>query len=317
MVVLAHAEGGLVAAEFLERLNGWEDTRLFVPIGTPFGGSVHALDRLVNGARLSIAGTLNFDLTTPYRSMTSLYQILPAYACIDEGENQQLRKVDEVILPGIDPRRVLDGARFLNEFNTYSDATVAETPMLVRPVVGIGQRTAQGVRLHSGNLERLYQLDGSDHGGDGVVSRFAAVSPRMDPYTDRPYYVNTSHGDLPRDGRVLEYTQALLESDDLRTLGRYRRAVEPTVHIEVRDVYTTSETIHANVEVEARGRYVLKLLSERRVVHKLAVDLAAHGSTQVALPLLAEGIYRLNVEPNEAASTVFAVVDHGHLVNEY
>ena len=49
LVLVGHSMGGLVARYFLECLDGWRDTRRLVTFGTPYRGSLNALNFLVHG----------------------------------------------------------------------------------------------------------------------------------------------------------------------------------------------------------------------------------------------------------------------------
>jgi pimeloyl-ACP methyl ester carboxylesterase len=49
LVLIAHSMGGLICRHFLEVLDGWKNTRLLLTFGTPYRGSLNALDFIVNG----------------------------------------------------------------------------------------------------------------------------------------------------------------------------------------------------------------------------------------------------------------------------
>ena len=49
LILVGHSMGGLVARYFLECLDGWRDTRRLVTFGTPYRGSLNALNFLVHG----------------------------------------------------------------------------------------------------------------------------------------------------------------------------------------------------------------------------------------------------------------------------
>jgi pimeloyl-ACP methyl ester carboxylesterase len=49
LILIAHSMGGLVARYFVEALEGWRNTRAVVTFGTPYYGSLNAVDFLVNG----------------------------------------------------------------------------------------------------------------------------------------------------------------------------------------------------------------------------------------------------------------------------
>jgi alpha-beta hydrolase superfamily lysophospholipase len=49
LTLVGHSMGGLVARYFLECLDGWRDTRRLVTFGTPYRGSLNAVNFLVHG----------------------------------------------------------------------------------------------------------------------------------------------------------------------------------------------------------------------------------------------------------------------------
>jgi hypothetical protein len=59
LILVAHSMGGLVARYFLEVFDGWRDTRMLVTFGTPFRGSLNALDFLGSGFRKLAAWSIS------------------------------------------------------------------------------------------------------------------------------------------------------------------------------------------------------------------------------------------------------------------
>ena len=51
LVLIGHSMGGLICRHFLEMLDGWKDTRLLITFGTPYRGSLNALDFIANGMK--------------------------------------------------------------------------------------------------------------------------------------------------------------------------------------------------------------------------------------------------------------------------
>lgn len=78
LVLVGHSMGGIVARLYLELEEGWRDTRTLITFGTPYSGSVNALEFLANGFRKGW-GPLTVDLSAMLRSFTSVYQLLPSY----------------------------------------------------------------------------------------------------------------------------------------------------------------------------------------------------------------------------------------------
>ena len=49
LVLLGHSMGGLVSRYYLEVLGGWRDTRRLITFGTPYRGSLNAVDFIAHG----------------------------------------------------------------------------------------------------------------------------------------------------------------------------------------------------------------------------------------------------------------------------
>src|SRR5215211_951374 len=102
LVLVGRSMGGLVARYFLENLGGWKDTRMLVTFGTPYRGSLNALDFLANGFVKKLGPFKVADLTDLLASFTSVYQLLPIYECIDEGAGGLVRPAESTQVPRLD-----------------------------------------------------------------------------------------------------------------------------------------------------------------------------------------------------------------------
>ncbi|MCU0633858.1 MAG: hypothetical protein MUE41_03200, partial [Gemmatimonadaceae bacterium] len=106
LILIGHSMGGIVSRLFLEFEDGWRITRRLVTFGTPYSGSINALEFLVNGFRKGW-GPFAIDLSAMLRSFTSVYQLLPSYRCMHDGT--QWQPIDAVgPLPNVDPARLAD-----------------------------------------------------------------------------------------------------------------------------------------------------------------------------------------------------------------
>ena len=156
LVLVAHSMGGLVARHFLEVFEGWRDTRTLITFGTPYRGSLNALDFLCNGFKKGI-GPFGLDLTRLLRSLTSVYQLLPRFPVVDSGATEMTRVADTLDLPGVDSIRAADAL----QFHIDIDAAVEKRPAdayAIHPIVGILQPTYQSARLRAGSVEDDSQL---------------------------------------------------------------------------------------------------------------------------------------------------------------
>ena len=84
IMFVCHSMGGLVARWYIEKCGGAEITRKLITLGTPYRGAARALGQLVNGAHPGL-GPFRLDLTRFGRSMPSLHQLMPEYACLEVG----------------------------------------------------------------------------------------------------------------------------------------------------------------------------------------------------------------------------------------
>ncbi len=90
VIFLAHSMGGLVARYYLEAQNKWPDCRALITFGTPYRGSLNALNFLANGYKL-----LKVELTELIRSFTSSYQLLPIYEAVKTSEGYKRVETDD------------------------------------------------------------------------------------------------------------------------------------------------------------------------------------------------------------------------------
>jgi pimeloyl-ACP methyl ester carboxylesterase len=198
LILIGHSMGGLVSRFFLECLDGWRDTRMLITFGTPYRGSVNAVDFLVNGFVKKVGPLKVADLTTLLRSLTSVYQLLPVYPCVDLGSGYE--RVAEVgdRLPGVDPARASSA---LHDFHRAIEAGVGargDDGYEIHSVVGISQGTKQSGRWDGERLTIEELHGGEDMGGDGTVPRVSATPIETDEWAPayQPMYSSERHGSL-------------------------------------------------------------------------------------------------------------------------
>ncbi|MBS2966026.1 hypothetical protein KGA66_23480 [Actinocrinis puniceicyclus] len=198
LVMICHSMGGLVARYFVECLGGADVTRRVVTLGTPHRGSLDALLRLVNDTRYGIR-PLRLELTAFARSLPSLHQLAPDYACIEH--NGGLARTDEVSLPGVDEKLLADGFALRRQI-ADSARQRGTSGHVTHPVVGVGQPTPATARIAANGLEPVDTIEGIDEGGDGRVPRFSARcdgmqddDPAIQPHSEQ-------HGSLQNNGAV-------------------------------------------------------------------------------------------------------------------
>jgi pimeloyl-ACP methyl ester carboxylesterase len=315
LVLVAHSMGGLVARYFLEVLGGWRDTRTLVTFGTPYRGSLNALDSLVNGVRK--AGIL--DLTDLTRSFTSVYQLLPIFHCLDVGTGALVRLSEADGLPRLNPEQ-LARVRAAEAFHRQiehavetNQASVAAGTMryAIRPVVGIDQPTTQTAIRRSDAVELLRSRNGTDESGDGTVPRVAATP--IEAGEGQAAFAAARHGSLQNTDAVLAHVQGVLTTP--RDLGDVRAVGAPiTLSLDIDGVFARQEPIQFAVRPSVSAVPLeVAIDSTNGSAPRRSLTLAAADDPWVRreLPSLPAGVYRITVSGDptqvEPVSEVFAV----------
>jgi hypothetical protein len=202
--------GGLVARWYIEREGGAEITRKLITLGTPHRGALNALETLVNGVELKLVdsygisiGRLAPRLTRFARSLPSLYQLLPEYACIETDDG--LAKTTEVLLPELSTAMAADAMRFHTDLDAQQSAAYD-----LHPIVGFRQPTATTAQLRNGRVRALETIEGNDEGGDGTVPRLAATPARWRPNDPAIRSAAERHGSLQSNRGVLDEIEFVL-----------------------------------------------------------------------------------------------------------
>ena len=167
--------GGLISRYFLECLDGWRDTRTLVTFGTPYRGSLNALDTLVNGMKIKF-----FDLT---EARTIAHGDLPAAA--DIPVLRRRRRRPRVRRRGRHPQprpgEGHGGARLPPRDRAPPSRSIARTPRTSREATTSRGSSASSSRHNSRPcatataIKLLRTIEGQDPGGDGTVPRPSAT----------------------------------------------------------------------------------------------------------------------------------------------
>jgi hypothetical protein len=255
LVLVAHSMGGLISRYFLEVLDGWKDTRALISFGTPYRGSLNAVDAIANGIRKGGLGLTLVDLTELGRSLTSLYQLLPVYPCYDTGDGV-LHRVGEIDgIPNMDAARARDALAFHNEIRSAVDehlksAEYRDQRYRVHPVVGVSQETNQSARRHGNGVQVLMSLGGKDLSGDGTVPRVSATPIE---YSDAnvEMFAATKHGSLQNADAVLTQLEGVMTGFAI-DLGQFLDQPARHIAVSVEDAYFDDEPVV--IRGRARGR---------------------------------------------------------------
>jgi hypothetical protein len=218
LILVGHSMGGLVARYFLECLDGWRDTRRLVTFGTPYRGSLNALNFLVHGMQKRLGPVPVLDLSRLLRSFPSIYQLLPIYPCFDPGDGTLIRVSEAAGLPHVDPERARAADGFHREIEHavtahLDDGEYRRGRYTVHPIVGTFQSTLLSACRRGETVELLGTYPGFDPDGDGTVPRVSAT-PIEFPHEEGAMFAAERHGSLQHNDGVLVQLAGLLSEQD-------------------------------------------------------------------------------------------------------
>jgi len=290
LVLVGHSMGGLVARHYLEVLEGWNDTRALITFGTPYRGSLNALDFMANGFKKGV-GPFKLDLSNMLQSFPSVHQLLPVYPCVDDGGGTLVKIGDANGLPaGVDQAKVAAAMAFHDDIAKAVDHNGGYGRYQITPVAGIFQPTRQSAEVRNGEVTIKFDLDGKDAGGDGTVPRVSAT-PRELSDAAREVYATESHASLQNVDGVLVQLAGLLTWEPL---AEYKGSPVDGFKLEVEEVLEPSAPIDVRVSTAAPVVNIAVLLEnldtdERFEQHGQLVD----GMATVSMPPVAPGLYRV------------------------
>lgn len=185
LVLIGHSMGGLVSRYFVEALGGWKDTRAIVTFGTPYYGSLNAVEFLCNGFQKRF-GPFEKDLTRLLRSFTGLHQLVPVYKCVFGPEGEAATPANAG-LPGWQPQWSSHLTDFFGEMEKAATANRQESAwesnqVVYHPIVGMDQPTLQSARLADHKVETLMHRGDADEGATAPCPS----SPRPSPAPRTP-----------------------------------------------------------------------------------------------------------------------------------
>ncbi len=297
LVLVAHSMGGLVSRYFLEVFEGWRDTRALITFGTPYRGSLNALDTLGNGIR-KLFGLV--DLTDVVRSFPSIHQLLPIYRCVDEGSDQ-LSYVEDAAprIPELEVAAVAAARTFHREIEeAVATNRVREDYRAggyrIHRVVGIEHPTSQSARLGDGGLEVIRTYESVDMGGDGTVPRVSA-SPLEANSDEGAMFAGTRHASLQNADAVLTQLRGWLSGVDLSS---FRAGAPVRLSLDMEDVHPIDEGVRFTVTPSAATaalQYRLDALDGSGVPPLAGTVPMADGPREVVATVTRPGCYRLSL----------------------
>ncbi|MFD9210510.1 hypothetical protein ACFVZM_30025 [Streptomyces sioyaensis] len=323
LVLVGHSMGGLVARYFVEVLGGWENTRAVVTFGTPFYGSLNAVDFLVNGFRKHF-GPFVQDLTTLLRSLTALHQLVPVYRCIYGSDDQAVTPANAG-LPGWETAwddHVTVFQKEMEDAATQNRASAEwqKNPVTYHPIVGTDQPTRQSCRLAGQKLEALMDRGGQDETGDGTVPSISAyLSGTKDARTFAPQL----HAQLQSQDSMLHHLKGLLETLHAPSAADLRGVVTTWFSYRGDDLYRPDEPVTVELAMNSRAsasqlaQVEAKVTVHHRENHTDVLNRTATVTRQpqsLSLGMLPTGTYDIQITSDAATapvSDVFLVAGEG------
>jgi pimeloyl-ACP methyl ester carboxylesterase len=314
LILIGHSMGGMVARLFLEFLDGWKDTRTLITLGTPYSGSVNALDFLANGFK-RWWGPFTVDLTDTLQSFTSVYQLLPSYRCL-QGPDNTWRYLDDTAVnwtgTGIDGNRLRGAIALQRDLRAAVDTRLAKNQpgYDIRPIIGDFQRTLWAATRNGTAVATQSVRAADEEGGDGTVPKVSASPHELLNDFEQAAFVSQKHASLHNDSPVLDHIGGLLRRVPIELLNE-SQTTDVAVSLEVVDV-TTDEPLVIRA-FNAAGLPLGATLTPLRGGAPITVPLTAgvDGWQSAERDDLTEGDYRVTVRGNgaHAVTEVVSVVD--------
>lgn len=200
LVIVAHSMGGLLTRLALMDTGLAEVTRVVVTLGTPYYGSLNALQMLATGQGGPPVPELAAQALA--RTCPGVYDLLPMYKCVtdDRGGYRSLTPADVASVGG-DGELTRQAQQRWSALGLRSDQVAQAAgvgSVSVVPVVGCDQPTWASVGLAGGGFELSRFLGGVVEGGDSKVWRRAAA-----PADAVAQLVPQTHGALAKDSDAI------------------------------------------------------------------------------------------------------------------
>lgn len=301
LVFVCHSMGGLVARWYIEHCGGADLTRKLITLGTPYRGAAKALTQLVNGVRKDI-GPLAIDLTRFARSMPSLHQLLPAYACVDH--TGVLLNLTETTLPALDPTMVNDAMAFHHDLAQAEAARPASLTM-THAIVGTRQPTCTTIHLVDDRAQPLNTINGDNDYGDATVPLTGAIGHDLPMDTNAIRRIVDHHGNLQANPHALDEVEEIITTTPVR-----RRAPRTTpVRVTAPDLILAGEQlpITAETQPDTRDAIQITIVNEHDTTVFARRPPVTHGKINTVVGALAPGGYEIRITGTHPGSPITPV----------
>jgi pimeloyl-ACP methyl ester carboxylesterase len=265
LVFVCHSMGGLVARWYLERCGGAGHTRKLITLGTPWRGAAEAVGQLVNGVEPGI-GPIHLDLTRFARSLPSLYQLLPEYACLTDGPREHKKTTEATATLPLTTKRVTDAMALYTTLQEAEQHRPASRQM-THALVGARQPTVTTVTINPDLTATVLETFGADNDyGDGTVPLTGAIGHDDKLDTPSAFRVRDRHGNLQRNPQILDQIEEILTTKGVR-----RRNTQPvTVRVRAPHLLPADQPLDIDIDIdEGDGRQAVRVTVADETGHLL------------------------------------------------
>ncbi|MGW1778833.1 esterase/lipase family protein [Streptomyces sp. NPDC002143] len=301
LVFVCHSMGGLVARWYIEQCKGDEITRKLITFGTPYRGAAKAVEQLVNGVRHNI-GPLALDLTAFARSLPSLHQLLPEYACLESAG--ALAKTTEIDVPELNRNLAADAMRFhteLREAEAKRPAALATTHALV----GIQQNTPTTVQIKDGRVTPLVTYKEENLFGDSTVPIVGACRSNVPMDSPTLRRIPDKHGNLHRNPAALDELEGILTASSI--VVRAPNAVQ--LRVDLPELITAKQELPVRVTAVNDSQVALRLTVSNQAgrIEQAQVVIAGPAPVDTIFESLPPGAYTVDAVGITASSPIAPV----------
>lgn len=344
VILLAHSMGGLISRYYLEVLGGWQDCKALFTFGTPYRGSLIAVNVLANGLKkgsIDLGEILKLKEVIP--TLTSIYQLLPRYRALKIGNDFYRIAESPVQLPNIARAKAQDALKFHDEIDNAADANqknpIYQNSFVTCPIVGVVQPTMQSAELANGviTVSEVLPTWLSDRShlrdGDSTVPQVSATPVQMNDLETLSMvdFIAESHGALQNQPNTLLNLLKRIQAAQTASQEDVRgvvKGVEPRgirglrgIGLSLEDIYLLNEPI--TVRAKVSGGVFNSLTAEITCVSHdrpaIARNFTAENGTWVmTTDNLEAGLYRVKVQTDNTSEdapnpvhNLFEVADLG------
>ncbi|WP_216899270.1 esterase/lipase family protein [Nocardia alni] len=156
--LVAHSMGGLLCHSLAAIPGAMENVANVVTLGTPFEGAPKVVLTIASGSGAPVPAR---GLRAVAATMPGLYDLLPTYRCVDDGD--VVRRLTAADIGNIGGRTDLARDAF-----EHKDTLAAVAIASHRPLIGVAQPTVCSLSIDAGQAEPLYHTFEVD--ADGALS---------------------------------------------------------------------------------------------------------------------------------------------------